>query len=171
MKKIAFIFIISVSMLSGFKITGTPVLKNDIGTNCLVDTTGKQTITKTKGYTLKTRDLTFSRIETYVDSGYYPRSLYYNIRLAEVLGVSLREVTAGKLQVSVLNEKDSEVQLPKEYSFYAAKTFKEGDKINILIIIPLAPSDANNKKYNYKILFETGTGKQIIEMTGKIGYK
>lgn len=102
---------------------------------------------------------------------YYPRSLYYNIRLAEVLGVCLREVTSGKLQVNVLNEKNKEIQLPKEYSFYAAKSFRGGDKINILITIPLVPSDTNNKIYNYKILFETGTGKQIIEMTGKIGYK
>lgn len=171
MKKIAAIFIISVSLAGSFKINAEPSFKVEIIINSQVDTTGDGTITKTKGYTAKTTDLKFKRIETYMDSGYYPRSLYYNIRFAEISGLSLAEATAGKLSVNVFNEKNKEVQLPKDCSFYAAKTFKEGDKINILITIPLAPSDANNKKYNYKILFETATGKQIIEMTGKIGYK
>jgi len=170
MKKTIAIIFISVSPLVSFKLYAAAAVKYPAAINNQVDTTGDGTMTKTKGYTAKTTVLKFNRIETYMDSGYYPRSLYYNIRFAEISGLSLAEATAGKLTVNVFNEKNKELQLPKQCSFYAAKTNKEGDIINILITIPLTPSDSANRKYRYNILFETKAGGQMIEMTGKIGY-
>jgi hypothetical protein len=137
----------------------------------LKDTTGKEIITKTKGYEAKTTDISFARIETYIDSFHYPRSLYYNIRFAEILGTTIYSVSPGKLTVKLSNEKNEDLPLTKEAKFYAAKTFKEGQQLNILFSIPLNPTDVNNKKYTYSLVFETSTGKQIIKMSGKVGYK
>jgi hypothetical protein len=137
----------------------------------LPDTLGQGKITKTNGYEAKTTDISFARIETYMDSTYYPKSLYYNIRFAEVLGVPANAANTGKMTVKLLNEKQEEIPLVKDPKFYAAKTFKEGEQINILMSIPLNATNVNNKKYTYSLSFETSTGKQIISMSGKIGYK
>lgn len=137
----------------------------------LKDTTEKEILTKTKGYEAKTTGISFTRIETYIDSLYYPRSLYYNIRFVEVLGTTTNVVNPGKLTIKLTNNKKEDIPLVKDPKFYAAQTFKDGQQVNILFSIPLNPTDANNKKYAYSLLFETSMGKQIINMAGKIGYK
>jgi hypothetical protein len=137
----------------------------------LKDTTDKEILTKTKGYEAKTKSISFARIETYMDSSYYPRSLYYNIRFVEVLGTTVYAVTTGKLTVELSKDNKKDIPLIKEPKCYAAKTFKEGQQINILFSIPLNPTDANNKKHSYSLSFETSMGKKIITMTGKVGYK
>ena len=158
-------------LLSISGLTHSYSLTGKQGAYHLKDTTGKEIITKTTGYEARTTGISFARIETYTDSFYYPRSLYYNIRFVEVLGATIYAVSPGKFTVKLLNEKKEEVPLAKEPKFYAAKTFKEGQQVNILFSIPLNPADANNKKYAYSLSFETSGGKQIITMAGKVGYK
>jgi hypothetical protein len=130
------------------------------------DTTEK-TI-KTKNYEATTSNISFARIETYFDSGYYPRSLYYNIRFTEVLGVSMQEAAAGKLVVTLSGENNKPIALPKEARLYVARTFKETAQINILISIPLNPADASNKSYHYGLSLKKSTGSQFIYMRGKL---
>jgi len=111
----------------------------------VTDTAYKEMVSKTKGYEAKTTGITFTRIETYLDSSYYPRSLYYNIRFAEVTGVAMAAVNSGKLKVELLKDNKETMALVKEPRLYAAKAFKEGEQINILFSIPLSPTDINNK--------------------------
>jgi hypothetical protein len=140
--------------------------------NSLVtDTSGLEKITKTKGYEARTTGINFVRIETYMDSTYYPKSMYYNVRFTEVTGLDLSTITRSKLKVELSNQQKENIPLGKEPKFYAAKTFKEGDQINILISIPLNPTDLANKKYNYKLSLQTASGSLFINMTGKLGFK
>ncbi len=136
-----------------------------------LDTTISSKIFKTKGYEASITQISLDRIETYMDSGYYPKSLYYNIRFAEILGTTITEVNKGKLSVELFNEKNEKIALVKDPRMYVAKTFKVGEQINILFSIPLNPTDINNKKYNYNLSIETLTNTRIIEMKGKIGFK
>jgi hypothetical protein len=170
--KLIFILLLPVTGLLSISSLNNSFIITERSNACsLKDTTEKEIITKTKGYEAKTTGISFARIETYIDSSYYPRSLYYNIRFAEVLGTTIYAVSPGKLIVELWNEKKENVSLIKEPKFYAAKTFKEGQQINVLFSIPLNPTDVNNKKYSYSLSFETSTGKRIITMSGKVGYK
>ena len=170
MKKIVIILFSVMSLLTNFK-TKAGLLLPHSRTSYLSDTTITEKVIKTKDYEAKITCISLAGIETYMDSGYFPRSLYYNIRFTEVLAVTQAEVAGCKLVVKVFNEKNKVIPLPKESRLYAAKTFKEGSQINILISIPLNPADTNNKKYSYTFSLETSTGKKFIEMTGKLSTK
>lgn len=95
--------------------------------------------------------ISFKRLETYYDSGYYPKSLYFNLRLAELIGLKLDSANKSKLIVTVQDKNANKVTLPKEPKKYVAKTFKEGSQINILMSIPLNPLDPENARYDAKL--------------------
>lgn len=135
----------------------------------LQDTSAKRIITKTKGYEAITTGISYSRIETYMDSIYYPKSLYYNIRFTEVMGIDVNIINTAKLTIILLNENNENLPLIKTPKKYAARTFKEGPQVNILFSIPLPPDDKNNVKRHYELILENENMKHII-VKGKIGY-
>lgn len=166
MKNIIPVFLPVIILLSNLKANPLSDSGNSNITRYAADTTEKKI--RSKDYEATTAGISFSRIETYFDSGYYPRSLYYNIRFAEVTGISMQEATSAKLMASLFDEKNKNVPLPKEARFYVAHTFKEGAQLNILISIPLNPADANNKNYRFTLSLEKSTGKEFINMKGKV---
>lgn len=95
--------------------------------------------------------ISFKRLETYYDSGYYPKSLYFNLRLAELTGLHIDSANNCKLVVTVWDNNAKAISLPKDPRKYVAKTFKEGSQINILMSIPLNPLDPANARYNAKL--------------------
>lgn len=92
--------------------------------------------------------LKFNRLETYYDSGYYPKSLYFNVRFAELIGLGIDSVNKCKLEIVIQNKNQQVIPLIKDPKKYVAKSFKEGSQINILFSIPLNPGDASNATYH-----------------------
>ncbi|MFZ4058269.1 MAG: hypothetical protein ACOYKE_09005 [Ferruginibacter sp.] len=129
--------------------------------------TVNDTIIKTKTYEVKLTAITVKNIETYWDSTYFPRSLYFNIRFKEIQGINIDSLKNTSLFVQLLNVKKDTIVLEKSPKRYIAKTYKAGDQINMLISIPLKPTDPLNKKYSYVLIIENMLGKKYINMNGK----
>lgn len=106
--------------------------------------------------------LKFVRLETYYDSGYYPKSLYFNLRIAEMSGLSIDSANKAKLKVELYDKNRNPVPLIKESKKYVAKTFKDGDQINILFSIPLNPADASNATFQAALFLLNSNNDTLI---------
>jgi hypothetical protein len=124
---------------------------------------------KTKRFEAKYKGFVFSYIEPYFDSAYYPKSLYFNIRIAEINGLSIEQVNKGVFSAEIVSEKNEPVPMVKQMKQYVAKTKKEGEQINILASIPLNPQDKNNKKYTVIYNWKDAANSKHIQIRCKIG--
>jgi hypothetical protein len=128
----------------------------------LQDTTiRKIQLIESKYCKLKLTGISATGSDSYPDSGYYPKSLYFNIRIAGITGLSADEAKQGKYTATILDENNTIIPLIKEIKYYVAKTDVSTDRINILVSIPLNPTDKNNMKYRVHFLWEAiSTGKK-----------
>jgi len=141
---------------------------NNAKVNITADTINSEEKTlKTKRYEIKYKGFVFSHIEPYFDSAYYPKSLYFNIRIAEISGLSIDEVNKGGSSSEIFSEKNEPVSLVKQLRQYVAKTKKLGEQINILASIPLNPQD-NNKKYWVVYNWRDATNSKYLRISCKI---
>lgn len=137
-------------------------------TQNLQTTSSTYTASGTKGYNaMAGGGIELKKIECYLDSTYYPKSLYHTIRSAEMLGITTDEVNKGKYQAWIYDEKMNEVPLAKPLKQYAAKTFTDKSEINILAQIPLNPSDTKNKSYTVRYRWESNDGKKVLDIINK----
>jgi hypothetical protein len=125
----------------------------------------------TKGYNAAaTNGIQLNTIEAYLDSTYYPKSLYYNLRSAKMLGITLAEAKAGTFKTWVYDENMNEVPHPKLPQQYFALLKNGSDEINVLVQIPLNPTDKNNKKYTARYRWESSDGLKVIDVVNKFGW-
>lgn len=151
----------------GWKQEGSTRIKN-----VKTDTTrtgGKKI--KTERYEITYKGFTFLAIEPYFDSAYYPKSLYFNIRIASISGLGIDEVNKGKSIAKIFSENGQEISLIKEMRQYVAKTKKVGDQVNILVNIPLNPQDGENKKYTAYYLWQDAASDKFIEIHCRVSEK
>ncbi|MBN8668516.1 MAG: hypothetical protein J0M30_13525 [Chitinophagales bacterium] len=128
-------------------------------------TTGAQSFT---GYEVIATGVTFGKPETYMDSLYFPKSLYHSIRIPEIKSLTPEEGKGGKWQVWIYDEKGEEKLPAKSIGHYVAQTnSQEKDKVNILVTVPLAPQEPNNKKYLVRYRFESADGKKVIDLVNR----
>jgi hypothetical protein len=125
----------------------------------------------TKRYQIKYKGFDFLRIEPYFDSAYYPKSLYFNIRIAEIKGLSIEQVNKGVFSGEIISEKNELVSMTKQMRQYVAKTKNEGEQINVLVSIPLDPQDKNNKKHSVIYNWKDASNSKYIEIRCKIAEK
>jgi hypothetical protein len=126
------------------------------------------TASGTKGYNAAAcGGIKLKKIEAYLDSTYYPKSLYHNLRSAEMLGITTEEISKGKFETWVFDEQMKEIPFIKEAKQYAAKTFTGKDEINILVQVPLNPDDTQNKKYAVRYRWQSADGKKVIDIINK----
>ncbi|MBL0144969.1 MAG: hypothetical protein IPP48_03600 [Chitinophagaceae bacterium] len=126
------------------------------------------TASSTSGYNAAAcGGIQLKKIEAYLDSIYYPKSLYHSLRSAEMLGITTEEVNKGKYEVWLFDENMKEIPLFNEAKQYAAKTFTGREEINILVQIPLNPIDTKNKKYTARYRWESGDGKKVLDIVNK----
>lgn len=126
------------------------------------------TASGTRGYSAAAcGSIQFKKFEMYLDSIYYPKSLYHSIRAAEMLGISTEEITAGSFTAWLYDENMKELPLVKPARHYPAKTFTDRPEVNLLVQIPLTPSDPNNKKYTARYRWQSSDGKKVIDIVNK----
>ncbi|UEG51215.1 hypothetical protein LK994_06980 [Ferruginibacter lapsinanis] len=126
------------------------------------------TASSTKGYNASAcGGIELKKIEAYMDSGYYPKSLYHSIRSAEMLGITTDEVNQGKFQTWLYDENMKEIPQIKAAKHYAAKTFKDREEINILVQIALDPTTPKNKEYTVRYRWESKDGKKVLDIVNK----
>lgn len=129
------------------------------------------TASGTKGYDAAScGSIQFKKFEMYLDSIYYPKSLYHSIRAAEMLGISTEEINAGSYTAWLYDENMKEISLVKPARHYPAKTFKDRPEINVLVQIPLNPSDPNNKNYTARYRWQSSDGKKVIDIVNRFLY-
>jgi hypothetical protein len=129
------------------------------------------TASGTRGYNAAaTSSVHLNTIEAYLDSTYFPKSLYYNLRSAKMLGISLDEAKAGKFNAWLYDENMNEVPQPKEAQQYFALLKNGSDEINVLVQIALNPTDKNNKKYTARYRWQSKDGMKVIDVVNKFGW-
>lgn len=129
------------------------------------------TASGTRGYNAAAcGSIQFSKFDFYLDSTYYPNSLYHSIRAAEMLGITPEEINAGSFTTWVYNENMKELPLVKPAKHYAAATYKDKPGVNLLVQIPLAPADANNKNYTVRCRWQSNDGKKVIDIVNRFLY-
>lgn len=126
------------------------------------------TASSTKGYNASAcGGIQLKKIEAYLDSGYYPKSLYHSIRSAEMLGITTDEINKGKFQTWLYDENMKEIPKLKDPKHYAVKTFKDREEINILVQIALDPANPKNKEYTARYRWESLDGKKVLDIINK----
>lgn len=126
------------------------------------------TASGTRGYNAAScGSIQFKKFEMYLDSIYYPTTLYHSIRAAELLGITTEEINKGSFVTWVYDENMKELPAFKEPKQYAAKTFTGREEINILVQVPLNPADKNNKNYTVRYRWQSSNGKKIIDIVNK----
>lgn len=126
------------------------------------------TASGTRGYNAAAcGSVQFSKIECYLDSTYYPNSLYHSIRSEEMTGITPEEINAGVFTAWVYDENMKALPLVKPPKQFAAPAFKDKVPVNLLIQIPLQPSDANNKKYTVRCRWQSKDGQKVIDIVNK----
>jgi hypothetical protein len=134
----------------------------------LLTTEYTSTASGTKGYNAAaTNGIQLNTIEAYLDSTYFPKSLYYNLRSAKMLGITLDEAKAGTFTAWLYDENMKEVPQPKQAQQYFALLKTGSDEINVLVQIALNPTDKNNKKYTARYRWESKDGKKVIDVVNK----
>jgi hypothetical protein len=129
------------------------------------------TASGTRGYNAAAcGSIQFKKIEVYLDSTYYPQSLYHSIRSAEMLGITTAEINKGSFTTWVYDEKMKELPAVKESKQYAAKTFTGKEEVNILVQVPLNPADKNNKNYTVRYRWQSSDGKKVIDIVNRFLY-
>jgi hypothetical protein len=126
------------------------------------------TASGTRGYSAAScGSIQFKKFDMYLDSIYYPKSLYHSIRAAEMLGITPEEINKGSFHTWVYNENMKELPAFKESKHYAAKTFAGKEEVNLLVQVPLDPADKNNKKYTVRYRWQSSDGKKVIDIVNK----
>ena len=126
------------------------------------------TASGTRGYSAAScGSIQFKKFEMYLDSIYYPKSLYHSIRAAELLGITPEEINKGSFRTWVYDENMKELPPVKPSNQYAAKTFTGKEEVNILVQVPLNPADKNNKKYTVRYRWQNSNGKKVIDIVNK----
>lgn len=121
-----------------------------------------------KGFEVIATGIAFGKPETFMDSLYFPNSLYHSIRVPEIKSLSPEEGRAGKYQVWIYDEKGEEKSPAKTIGHYIALTnSQEKDKVNILIKVPLAPQDPRNLTYLVRYRWESADGKKVIDLVNR----
>ncbi|MBP6432947.1 MAG: hypothetical protein KA319_14390 [Ferruginibacter sp.] len=137
----------------------------------LLTTEYTSTASGTKGYNAAaTGSIQFNTIEAYLDSTYFPKSLYYNLRSAKMLGVTLDEAKAGNFKTWLYDEDMNEVPQTKPPQQYFALLKNGSEEINVLVQIALNPTDKNNKKYTARYRWESNDGMKVIDVVNKFGW-
>ncbi len=137
----------------------------------LLTTTYTSTASGTKGYkAAATNGIQLNTIEAYLDSIYFPTSLYYSLRSAKMLGITLDEAKVGNFNAWIYDENMNEVILPKKAQHYFALLKNGSDEINVLVQIPLNPTDKNNNKYTARYRWESKDGLKVIDVVNKFGW-
>jgi hypothetical protein len=136
----------------------------------LLTTEYTSTASGTRGYNAAaTNGIQLKKIEAYLDSTYFPQSLYYNLRSAQMLGITLDEAKAGKFTTWLYDENMNEIQQAKQAQQYFALLKNGSDEINVFVQIALNPTDKNNKKYTARYRWESKDGKKLIDVVNKFG--
>ncbi|MGG9971283.1 hypothetical protein ACQ33O_05755 [Ferruginibacter sp. SUN002] len=140
-------------------------------TDSLQTTVTTYTSSSTTGYNaMAGGGIELKKIETYIDSTYYPKSLYHNLRSAEMLGITIEEVNNGKFQTWVYDEKMNELPFIKPSKQFVAKTFTDKEQINILAQVPLNPDDKKNRQYTVRYRWESVDGKKVLDIINNFMY-
>lgn len=112
------------------------------------------------------------QLQSYWDSIYYPKSLYYNLRAVALENITAKEINEGSFFTWIIDKNGNEikpaVKPEKIAKQYAAKTNKDGEAINLLVTIPLNPSDALNKSYSIRYRWQSNDNKKIIDIVSRI---
>lgn len=126
------------------------------------------TASSTKGYNAGAcGGIQLKKIEAYLDSSYYPKSLYHSIRSAEMLGITTDEINNGKFQTWLYDENMKEITAIKAPKHYAVKTFKDKEEVNTLVQIALDPANIKNKAYTARYRWESLDGKKVLDIVNK----
>lgn len=126
------------------------------------------TSTSYTGYNTASAGVALRHPQTYLDSFKYPSFLYHSIRLAELNGLTTAEVNAGNYTIWLFDENMKEILPFKTGTHYVAKTKKDvDDMVNILIRVPLDPSNKNNKNYTVRYRWENNETKKIIDVVNR----
>lgn len=137
-------------------------------TTDLQTTASLYTASGTRGYNAHAGGgIELKKIEAYIDSTYYPKSLYYMLRSAEMQGITTEEINQGKFSTWIYDENMNEMPISKPSNHFAAKTFKEGEQINVLVKIALNPEDKKNKDYTARYRWESLDGKKVLDIVNK----
>lgn len=121
-----------------------------------------------KGYQALATGVQIGTPETFMDSLYFPNSLYHSIRVPEVKGVTVEEGRAGRFQVWIFDEKGLEKTPAKQAAQYIAPTnSQEKDRMNFLVKVPLSPQDPANMKYLVRYRWESADGKKVIDVVNR----
>ena len=138
----------------------TALGKTDFGNNL-------QTHSSTRGYRAVLEHMTCARFETYLDSGYFPNSLYHSVRAVQVEGIRLSELQAGRVSAWLYDEQLRSIPLPKSVKWYAALRETDKPEANLLVQVPLNPSDPKNRNYAIRVRWESKDGSQWMELINR----
>ncbi len=137
----------------------------------LLATEYTSTASGTRGYNAAaTSSIQLNTIEAYLDSIYYPKSLYYSLRSAKMLGITLDEAKGGSFTTWLYDAEMNEVPQLKQAQQYFALLKNGSDEVNVLVQIALNPADKNNKKYTARYRWESKDGKKVIDVVNKFGW-
>lgn len=124
------------------------------------------------GYQAMATGVQHGKPETYLDSTYYPKSLYHSIRFPDIQSLTPEEGRAGRYKVWLYDAKGEERTPVKAVGHYIAATNpRDKDHVNILVQVPLAPDEAQNKKYLVRYRWESADGKKVVEMVNRFSGK
>lgn len=100
-----------------------------------------------KGLQLNSDSLQFEEAAAYFDSGYYPRSMYLQVRIAGLNATALPLLQKGTTSCWLKNPQGDSIPCVKPPRHYAALRDRETGLNNLLLSLPLDPARTSYKNW------------------------